>query len=115
MAFRGKSYQRIDKIHEAQADEYATAEALQEAAELATAAIAAAVQIPSMGNREIVELMREYLGGLVENSLLKAVLASWVGRLSGAPGPPRAVDILVPDPARLRQAAVEQLKSQLDA
>jgi hypothetical protein len=76
MAFRGKSYQRIDKLHDAQADEYATAEALQEAAELATAAIAAAVQIPSIGNREIAMLphMGQGANQAIEDGMALATL-----------------------------------------
>ena len=108
--------QRINKLDQAQADADTTAVAVHQAADLAKTAIAAAVHLPKFGDVDVVEVIGEYLSGLIEQSPLKDVLAGWMGRLAGAQP---AVDIVVPDPARLQQlkskdpAAIEALQKEL--
>ncbi len=72
--------------------------------ELQGDALAAALHIPRIGELEVVQVIAEYLGGLVENSPLKDVLADWAGRFTGAHAPPPAEETVVPDPARLKAA-----------
>ena len=38
---------------------------------------------PDVGGNEVLQIVCEYLGGLVEESPLKDVFAAWTGRLAG--------------------------------
>jgi hypothetical protein len=76
-----------------------------QAAELAAAAVANVIQIPHLGDTEIVQVVREYLSGLIEGSPLKEVFAAWADRLAGHQAPPAAERLVVPDGAQLQQAA----------
>ena len=60
----------------------------------------------------MVQVVREYLSGLVEESPLKDVFAAWTGRLAGAVRPPDAETLVVPEPEKL---ATEALLAQLKA
>ena len=53
----------------------------------------------------MVQIVREYLGGLVEESPLKDVFAAWTGRLAGARRPPDAETLVVPVPLKLETEA----------
>jgi len=55
---------------------------------------------------EIAQVIKEYLSSLVENSPLKDVFAAWAGRIAGRDEPPGAAEAVVPDPARLKDAAL---------
>lgn len=77
------------------------------------------LQIPSLGENEIIQVIREYLSGLAENSPLKDVFAAWAERLIGDTTLPRADTMVVPDPEQLESAALaalaqEQARVQLD-
>jgi hypothetical protein len=87
---------------------------VNQAAELAATAVANLIQVPDLGENEIVQIVREYLSGLVENSPLKTVFAAWAERLPGDPAPPRAEEMVVPNPAQLKQAALAELTQLVD-
>jgi hypothetical protein len=70
-------------------------------------AAAIASTIPSIGDHEVVKFVREYLSGLVEESPLKDVFAAWSWRRIRLPS---ADTIVVPDAARLEEAASAELK-----
>jgi hypothetical protein len=70
-------------------------------------AIAIASAIPGMGDHEMVQIVREYLSELVEGSPLKDAFAVWFRRHITLPS---ADKIVVPDAARLKQAALAELK-----
>jgi hypothetical protein len=81
-------------------------------AELAATAVANIIQIPNLGENEIIQIIREYLSGLVENSPLTEVFAAWAERLTGNTTPPRADKMVVPDPEQLEQAALTVLTQE---
>jgi hypothetical protein len=106
---------RIEQV-EAEQDRAETATRNAElAGELAATAVASVVSVPSLPKSEIVEVVREYLSGLIEASPLKDVFATWARRLSGATTLPAAESMVVPDADRLRLAAVDDLSGVLDA
>jgi hypothetical protein len=104
--------ERIGKLDHEQADEHTTVEQVHQAGDLAAKAIAVAAQLPQFGNVEVVQVVREYLSGLVE-SPLKDVFAGWVGHVAGAQPPPSAAEIVIPDGPRLKKAAAAALNAQL--
>lgn len=81
------------------------------AAEFAATAVASTIQIPGLGGNEVVQVVKEYLSGLVESGPLKDVFAAWATHLIRTP-PPRADRMVVPDPARLEAAASSALAQQ---
>jgi hypothetical protein len=85
-------------------------EQVNDAAELTATAVSQALRIPRLGDAEVVQIIREYLSGLIEFSPLKDVFAGWVDKLRGGTAPPPARDIVVPDPAKLKDAAAAQMK-----
>lgn len=113
----GDLRQRLDQLG---VQQHRAAQARRQAAEagdLAAAAVAGLLQVPRIGGGEIVQIIREYLSGLVEGSRLKDVFAAWVQkRADGAapggghpPGPaglPGPDELVVPDPPRLEIAAL---------
>jgi hypothetical protein len=90
---------------------------VDQAAELAATAVSEALRIPRIGDVEVVQIIREYLMSLVENSPLKDTFAAWAGRLTesraGHKAPPAAEDIVVPDPEKLAAAAATAATSEL--
>jgi hypothetical protein len=60
----------------------------------------------------VVQIVREYLSGLIEDSPLKDVFAAWTERLAGALRPLDAETIVVPQPLALE---TEALLTQLQA
>ena len=59
----------------------------------------------------MVQIVREYLGGLIEESPLKDVFAGWTERLAGRVRPPDVPALVVPQPLKL---ATEALLTQLN-
>jgi hypothetical protein len=79
-----------------------------QAGELAAAAVAAAIQVPGLGDHELVQILTEYLSGLVESGPIKDTFAAWARRLAARTAPPpagrqvvppRAGRVVVPPPA----------------
>jgi hypothetical protein len=83
-----------------------------QAGELAAKAIAASIQVPGLGDNEVVGILTEYLSGLVESGPLKETFAAWGRRLAGRTAPPPADRLVVPDPVRLADAALISLVSE---
>lgn len=110
---------RLDQLDTQQEHADTAARRVNQAAELAATAVANMLQIPSLGENEIIQVIREYLSGLAENSPLKDVFAAWAERLIGDTTLPRADTMVVPDPEQLESAALaalaqEQARVQLD-
>ena len=78
----------------------------EQAGDLAAATVSSLLSIPDIGSNEVVQIVREYLGGLVEESPLKDVFAAWTERLAGAVRPPDAATLVVPEPAKLATEAL---------
>ena len=76
--------------------------------EFLAAAIASAISIPHVSDHEVVQIVREYLSGLIEESPLKDVIATWYRNIHMRVVP-RADDIVVPDATRLEKAALAEL------
>jgi len=74
--------------------------AVEQAADLA----ASTISIPSVGDNEVFQVVREYLSGLIEGSRLTDVFAGWL-KLPGAHAPPSADTVVTPNPAKLEAAA----------
>jgi hypothetical protein len=92
------------------------------AAELAAKAVAGAISIPQVSSNEVVQVITEYLSGLIEDSPLKGVFAAWLERLPRPGGqqphgerPPDGETMVVPDPAALALAAQDQMLRQARA
>jgi hypothetical protein len=106
---------RVEQV-EAEQDRAETAANNAElAGELAATAVASALSVASLSNSEVVDMMREYVSGLVEGSPLKDVFASWAKHLPGATIPPSAESIVVPDAERVKREALADLSGGLDA
>jgi len=93
-------------------EEDAAAEHVDHAADLATAAIAAAIQIPGIGSSELVQVLQEYLSGLVEGSRLKDVFAAWAMHLVSSTPQVPADNLVIPDPKRLEAAVQAELAAE---
>lgn len=104
---------RLDALDAQQRQADVATRQVDQAAELAAAAVAGAINIPNLGENEIVQIIKEYLSGLVESSPLKEVFSAWAKRLTGRTSPPRADQMVVPDPARLEIAASAALLQEL--
>jgi hypothetical protein len=98
--------ERLARLDSARKEDDATEGQVDQAAELAAAAVARALPLPGLGDTEIVQVIKEYLSSLIEDSPLKDVFAAWAGRLAGHGEPPAAAAAVVPDPERLKDAAV---------
>jgi hypothetical protein len=102
---------RVTKLDEEDKKQDAAHKRAEQAGDLAAAAVASLLSVPDVGSNEVVQIVREYLGGLVEESPLKDVFAAWTERLAGARRPPDAETLVVPDPPRLAtQAAYTRFK-----
>ena len=109
---------RTEEATEEDDQDDATEQLVDQAAELAATAVSEALRIPRVGDTEVVQIVREYLMSLVENSPLKDRFAAWAGHLTPEAedkAPPAAEDIVVPDPAKLENAAVAAATTQLAA
>ena len=104
---------RTTKLEEQDKKDEAARKRAEQAGELAAAAVANLLSIPDMGSNEVVQIVREYLSGLVEESPLKDVFAAWTERLAGAVRPPDAETLVVPVPAALAtEALIAQSKAE---
>jgi hypothetical protein len=80
--------------------------------ELAAVVIANLVQAPNLGRAEVVQLVTEYLSGLIENSPLKDFFTSWAERVAGTPEPPATERLVVPNPLGLELVASDALNEE---
>lgn len=92
-----------------------TAKRVEAAGDLAAKVVASLVAIPSLSDNEVVQVVREYLAGLIEDSPLKDTFAAWIERLPGAKPPPDPAAEVVPVPERLEQAATAELSAEFTA
>jgi hypothetical protein len=109
----GDENKRLGELDTAEHEEQATQKLADRAADLAATAIAQSLQLPGLGHTEVVQVLQEYLSGLVENSPLKDVFAAWAGRIAGRSEPPPAAELVIPEPRRLKDAASAALNSEL--
>jgi hypothetical protein len=98
--------ERLARLDSARKEDEATERLVDQAAELAASAVARALPLPGLGDTEIAQVIKEYLSSLVEESPLTDVFAAWAGRIAGRDEPPGAAEAVVPDPARLKDAAL---------
>jgi hypothetical protein len=103
---------RFDRLDTQQRQADTTTRRVNQFAELAATAVANVISIPNLGENEIIQIIREYLSGLVENSPLKEVFAAWAERVTSGTTPPRADTMVVPDPEQLEQAALTALSQE---
>ena len=103
---------RATKLDEQDKKEDAAHKRAEQAGDLAAATVSSLLSIPDIGSNEVVQIVREYLSGLVEESPLKDAFAAWTERIAGAARPPDAAALVVPDPEKL---ATEALLAQLKA
>jgi hypothetical protein len=110
--------ERLGEVDGKEHEDDAVAERVDHAAELAAAAVATMIQIPGIGDSEVVQVIREYLSGLIEGSPLKDVFAAWATRLTSrtaGQSPPDAGQLVVPDPDQLEAAASTELATERDS
>ena len=104
---------RVTKLDEQDKKEDAADKRAEQAGDLAAATVASLLSIPDIGSNEVVQIVREYLGGLIEESPLKDIFAAWTARLAGARRPPDAETLTVPQPLRLEtEALMMQFKAE---
>jgi hypothetical protein len=92
-----------------------SAKRVEAAGDLAAKVVASLVAIPSLSDNEVVQVVREYLAGLIEDSPLKDTFAAWIERLPGAKPPPDPAAEVVPVPERLERAATAELSAEFTA
>ncbi|HEX6473071.1 MAG TPA: hypothetical protein VF069_28535 [Streptosporangiaceae bacterium] len=111
-AQRGDLRERLDRLDGEQRRAEARAARAHQLGELAATVVAGTLQIPDVGRNEIIQIVREYLGGLVEGGRLRDVFAAWAQHvpIADSLSPERVV---VPDPLRLRFAALRALAQRL--
>lgn len=103
---------RVTKLDEQDKQEDAADKRAEQAGDLAAATVASLLSVPDIGSNEVVQIVREYLGGLIEESPLKDIFAAWTARIAGARRPPDAETLAVPQPLRLE---AEALMTQFEA
>jgi hypothetical protein len=104
---------RVTELDEQDKREDAADKRAEQAGDLAAATIAGLLSVPDIGSNEVVQIVREYLGGLIEESPLKDTFAAWTARLAGALRPPDAETLVVPQPLRLEaEALMTQFKAE---
>jgi hypothetical protein len=106
---------RAADVRQEETKEDDTAKRIEEAGDLAAKVVASLISIPSISDNEVVQVVREYLAGLIEDSPLKDTFAAWIERLPGAKPPPGPAAEVVPVPERLEQAAAEELSTAFTA
>jgi hypothetical protein len=104
---------RLERVQQAQGTAGDENQDAAPAGDLAAKAIAATITIPHLSSEAVTQIIREYVGGLVEDSPLKNVFAAWAERLSAAGSPPAAKTAVIPDPDQLKKAAVAALGGKL--
>lgn len=96
---------QVEQLYRQQRPTTANDRLVNQLAHQAAVAVAGTLQIPNVGESEAVQIIREYLIGLVEDGPLKDVFYAWSRRLTPSV-PRRDIDaIVVPDAAELRSAA----------
>jgi hypothetical protein len=104
---------RATKLDEQDKKEDAARKRAEQAGDLAAATVSSLLSVPGIGSNEVVQIVREYLSGLVEESPLKDVFAAWTERLAGAVRPPDAATLVVPEPEKLvTEALFAQFKAE---
>lgn len=78
-----------------------------QAGDLAAAAVASTIQLPGMDGNQLLQIVKEYLSGLLEEGPLARAFTAWAERLPGSTRPPDAGTMVVPDPVRLAAAAIK--------
>jgi hypothetical protein len=111
----GELKDRLTAVAEKDSDDDASAKRAEQTGDLAAAVVASTISIPNISDNEVFQIVREYLGGLIEDSPLKDVFAAWAERLSGSKAPADADALVVPDPARLEQTATAELSREYTA
>jgi hypothetical protein len=107
--------ERAAAVQEQETKQDGTARQVEAAADLAARVVASLISIPQLSDNEVVQVVREYLAGLVEDSTLKNRFAAWIERLPGAKPPPDAETEVIPVAERLEQAATAELSAQFTA
>jgi hypothetical protein len=103
---------RLDRLDSRQQQDDQITVRLERAAEAAAVAVASVVQLPDFGPNEILQVVKEYLSGMVESSPLKEIFSAWARRAVGDNEVPPADRLVVPDPWRLRIVAEIKLIEQ---
>jgi hypothetical protein len=104
---------RAASLDEQDKKEDAASKRAEQAGDLAAATVAGLLSVPEIGSNEVVQIVREYLSGLIEESPLKDVFAAWTEHLAGALRPPDAGALVVPEPLKLEtEALLTQLKEE---
>lgn len=103
---------RIETVQKEETEDDAAAKRVEQAGELAAKAVEGTISIPGIGRNEILQIVREYLSGLIEGSPLKDTFAAWAERLAGAEAPPEASQAVVPVPEKLEEEAVAAEQSE---
>jgi hypothetical protein len=103
---------RVGAVEAQENEDNASAKRAEQAGDLAAAAVASTISIPHISDNEVVQIVREYLSGLIEDSPLKDVFAAWVNRLPGRTPPPEADVLVIPDPDLLEQSASDALSEE---
>jgi hypothetical protein len=112
-ASAGEEDKSLGELDAAEQKGEASEKLVDQAAELAATAVAQVLQVPGLGHTEVVQVISEYLSGLIENSPLRDVFAAWAGRITGWSQPPPAAELVIPDPGRLKDVAVTALTGEL--
>jgi hypothetical protein len=103
---------RAASLDEQDKKEDAAQKRAEQAGDLAAATVAGLLSVPDIGSNEVVQIVREYLSGLIEESPLKDVFAAWTEHLAGALRPLDAGALVVPEPVKLEtEALLTQLKA----
>ena len=87
----------------------ATLNQAEKIGEYVAAAVASTISIANVSDHEVVQIVREYLSGLIEESPLKDIVAAWYRNIRWRTVPPPADEIVDPDAARLEKAASAEL------
>lgn len=101
---------RLDEVADRQEEGTRAHEALHEAAELAAGAVASALFLPGAADHELLQIVQEYLSGVIEGSPLKNLLVQaaerrWF-REPAAEEPPDAARLLVIQIGIMRTLAI---------
>jgi hypothetical protein len=105
---------RLGEVQAQDQNEDEAQSSAEQAGDLAAKAVASTISIANIGGNETFQIVREYLGGLVEESSLKDTFAEWAGRLAGGT-PPDADAMVIPDPGKLEHTAHEELAREFAA
>ena len=92
----------LGKLSAAEQEGGTIVERADQTGEFLAVAIASTISIPHVSDHEVVQIVREYLSGLIEESPLKDVIATWYRNIHMRVVP-RADDVVVPTPRGLRR------------